>query len=134
MKKISFLAIAALAVALAAAAVVAGAKEMKGSPLDGTKWQVTMMAKGEKPMPDTLTFGKGRFDSIACHPYGFGTAAYKAKKVGNDWKFRAVTRSAKEGTMHWKGKVTGGKISGAIVWKNAKGEITKMTYSGKKRA
>jgi hypothetical protein len=127
-----------LAIALVSVFVVGtaslAAKGAKGGALDGTKWQVTLDVKGQKPMPDTLGFEKGRFDSVACHPMGFGNGAYKAKQAKNAWTFAASTKSPKKGTMLWKGKVEGDKISGTLDWKNEKGKMMKATYSGNKAA
>jgi hypothetical protein len=136
MKKVNAAAAAALAAALVMAVVsisVAAYNNAKG-PLDGSKWQVSLAFKGQKPQADTLNFAKGRFESIACRPYGFGTAAYGARKLKSGWSFWAITKSHKEGTMHWTGKVVGDKISGTVQWQTAKGKISYATYSGERKS
>ena len=135
--------VVALLVALALAVSVAGlaaqkgggkAKPAKKSMLAGSKWQVdlTPPGKGAKAMPDTLTFEKGMFDSSACHAYGFGNGAYKAKKAKAGMDFTAATKSAKEGKMSWSGKTEGSKISGTMMWQKKKGRAQKFTFSGRK--
>jgi hypothetical protein len=113
-------------------AAFSGKQQTATGMLDGTRWSVELKTEGEKPMPDTLVFEQGMFDSIACHQYGFGKGPYDAKKKGMAATFTAFTTSAREGMMEWSGEVTGDKISGAMTWHPTKGKAKKFTFTGTK--
>ena len=68
---------------------------------------------------DNFVFVDGQFRSTACDAYGFGAAAYRATRVGGDLSFESTTESRKEGTMAWKGTVSGNSVSGTVVWTRA---------------
>jgi len=135
---IALLTILALVMAVGAEAAKAkGGKAMaaKAGMLDGTKWTVDLMSpkKGAKPMPDTLTFEKGMFESSACHAYGFGTGKYRGKmEKASAMGFSAATTSEKSGKMDWKGTVKGDAVAGTMVWHPKKGKMETWKFSGKK--
>ena len=135
---IALLTILALVMAVGAEAAKAkGGKAMaaKAGMLDGTKWSADLMSpkKGAKPMPDTLSFEKGMFDSIACHAYGFGNGRYMGKKgKAGAMSFSATTTSEKSGRMNWRGAVKGDTVSGTLVWTPKKGKAETWKFSGKK--
>jgi hypothetical protein len=86
--------------------------------LDGKSFSGELGEKGKaKGDKDEFIFKAGTFRSSACDAYGFKEAAYTASRAGDIVSFAAVTRSDKEGTMSWKGKVTGDRLEGTVVWK-----------------
>ncbi|MFB3880291.1 MAG: hypothetical protein ACE149_03460 [Armatimonadota bacterium] len=109
-----------------------GKRHTAEGALDATDWKVTLNTEGEKPVPDTLVFGEGEFDSKACHAYGFGKGPYNAMKNAGETTFTAFTTSSTEGTMEWRGEVKGDKIAGAMTLYPMKGGPKKYTFSGTK--
>ncbi len=98
--------------------------------LDGKTFDVLLTEEGKTGDKDQLIFSKGTFDSIVCRPYGFTLAAYKTLKSGDgSVSFEATSKSLTEGTSVWKGKITGGKIEGTMVWAKG-GKSTNFTFSG----
>jgi hypothetical protein len=82
--------------------------------LDGKTFQGAMVEEGtDKLVHDTISFDKGMFHSAACDAYGFGKASYTIKPDGS---FEATTLSDNEGTMQWRGMVSGNLISGDALW------------------
>ncbi len=112
----------------------AGTRHKPEGRLDAAKWKVELMPEGGEPMPDTLAFRRGMFDSIACHQYGFGWGPYDAKKVDGATTFTAFTISPDQGMMMWTGEVKGDAISGTLDWYPAKGKEKKLTFRGTKEA
>jgi len=110
------------------------AQPQRSGALDGTKWSVTItpLAKGEKPVADKLVFDRGMFDSTACHQYGFGKAAYTAKREKGATSFTSTTRNAKEEIIRWQGKVMGQKISGTMTWRAKQGAAKNYKFAGAK--
>ena len=108
------------------------------TPLDGTKWQITITpdaaAKkaGEKTSKDTLIFKDGQMTSTACVKYGFAHSAYTAAGTSTAPSFQAEQTSAKEGKMTWAGQVAGGTIGGMAVWTKKNGQVLNSTFTGKK--
>ena len=98
----------ALYVCLGLAPLVAHAG---GGALDGRTYSAEVGEKGkpaEKGKPnDDLVFTSGQFRSTGCDPYGFTPAAYTTQAAGDGVKFEADTTSAKEGKIHWTGRVRG---------------------------
>jgi hypothetical protein len=109
-----------------------GMRHKPEGALDASKWKAELMTEGQKPMPDTLAFGRGMFDSKACHKYGFGWGPYNAKKEGENTSFTAFTVSATDGMMMWMGEVKGEAVSGTMTWYPTQGEAKKFTFSGAK--
>ncbi len=104
------------------------------TPLDGTKWKVTLTpdaaAKkaGEKTSKDSLIFKAGQMTSTACVKYGFASSSYTAEGS----TFKAEQMSAKEGQMSWSGQAAGEAISGTTTWTKKNGQQLHYEFSGKK--
>jgi hypothetical protein len=73
-------------------------------------------AKGEA---EEIVFKDGTLRSTPCDKYGFGAAPYKASKGEGGISFEAVTVSAKEGKIQWKGRISGDSLEGTFVWTKA---------------
>ena len=108
------------------------------TPLDGTKWQITITpdaaAKkaGEKVSKDMLIFQGGQMTSTACVKYGFAHSAYTAAGTSAAPSFQAEQTSAKEGKMTWSGKVSGDTIGGTASWTKKNGRMLHYRFAGKK--
>jgi hypothetical protein len=116
------LGLAALALALAAAAgMPAVGQALPAGPLDGRIFAATTGETGKTSAEkDELIFKDRTFRSVACDPYGFGSAPYTAtKNADGSMAFAATTSSPKEGTIRWQGKVQGEAIAGTYVWEKA---------------
>lgn len=125
--------LSSLVIALLASAPLAVGAPSAGS-LDGRTFKVTLTQPDGKQNPDTLAFASGTFDSEACHAYGFGKAAYRAKKDGAAVVFDAVTTSATEGKGAWKGKVDGSRIEGTVDFTDPAGKVNSMRFEGKAKS
>jgi hypothetical protein len=110
----------ALSLALAAGRPAAG-QAPPPSPLDGKIFAATAGEAGKPSAEkDELIFKDGTFRSVACDPYGFGSAPYTStKNPDGSMAFAATTSSPKEGTIRWQGKVHGEAIDGTYVWDKA---------------
>ena len=97
--------------------------------LDGKTFDILLAEEGKTGDKDQLIFSKGAFESVVCRPYGFVLASYKTTK-GDDGAvtFEATSKSDKEGTSVWKGKIIGGKAEGTMVWTKG-GKSTNYTFS-----
>jgi len=119
---------------------VSGGIVHAATPLDGTKWQITITpdaaAKkaGEKPSKDALIFKGGQMTSTACVKYGFTPSAYTTAGTGASSSFQTEQTSAKEGKMTWSGQASGNTISGTAVWTKKNGQVLNSTFTGKKKA
>jgi hypothetical protein len=122
-----------IVVVLVAVAIVGSMTlRARSNSLAGTTWKISMVDPAGKSAADTMTFEKGRFDSQSCHAYGFGTAAYTVARHANGLTFGALTRSAKQGTMNWQGRVQGSRISGSILLTPNQGREIRYAFSGKR--
>ena len=101
--------------------------------LDGMKFEGALKEEGPEtaPFEETLTFENGEFLSLACVPYGFGKAPYKATREGDKIKWSAVVPNMEsEGDKaEWSGTVVGDKISGKMIWTRA-GETIEFALDG----
>ncbi len=126
-----------LAVAMAVGAGAAESREAQLSPLDGTRWAITMTPDeaaeqaGEKPSDDILMFEEGRMVSSECMRYGFETSPYSGEQVDGQITFETEQESRKEGTMQWSGQATDKAIKGTVVWKKRKGKPLNYQFEGK---
>jgi uncharacterized protein YdeI (BOF family) len=109
-------ALLAVVVTLCAGAAIAA----PGGPLDGRKFKAESGEKGKaKAEDDEISFSGGLFHSKGCDTYGFKAAAYKAATKDGVTTFTAETVSPKEGTIRWKGTVTGDRVDATYVWTKA---------------
>ena len=102
--------------------------------LDGKSFVGQIGKKGEKiGDKDELIFKDRKLRSTACEKYGFGDAPYTFKAGEDETTFEAVTTSAKEGTMRWKGTVKGGTVTATVVWSKSGKAAEELWYTGKMR-
>jgi hypothetical protein len=122
-----------IGVFLAAALVLAGTPPdpPAAGTLDGKTFAGETVEKGKsKGGKDEFVFKGGKFRSTACDAYGFLEASYAAAANASSTTFSAETHSPKEGTMVWKGTVSGDTIDGTAVWtKKGQADIT-YTFHG----
>jgi hypothetical protein len=111
------LACGAIVVGMAVAAHVRPAVAATG-PLDGRTFVGESGEKGKaKGEREEIVFKGGTLHSVPCDAWGFGSAPYTATAAAGVTTFEAVTTSAKEGEIHWKGTVKGDQLEGTFVWK-----------------
>ena len=103
-----------------------------GGPLDGKAFVGTISEKGKtKADTDAFQFANGKFHSNGCDPYGFRPSPYKAKQAGDGWTFTSECTSPKEGSMTWKGTVTGDTITGEATWTKPGQATIEYTFTAK---
>lgn len=99
--------------------------------LDGRSFAGRLGEKGKsRGDADSFVFRNGEFRSTACDAYGFGASPYRASRQGGDVTFEATTRSAREGTMEWKGTISGDKVNGTILWTRTGKAPVEYWFSG----
>jgi hypothetical protein len=117
---------------LALLAAIAVLPARAAGPLDGKSYLGTITEKGKaKSDSDAFQFANGKFHSNGCDPYGFRPSAYKAKQTGDDWTFTSECTSPKEGSMSWKGTVSGDTLEGTVVWTKPGQQPIEYTFSAK---
>lgn len=87
--------------------------------LDGKAFVGNNGEKGHPLDPDEdekIIFENGRFTSVSCEPYNFGSSEYSVKVVGDRIHFEAVTESPTHGEIAWKGIVDGDEAEMTFVW------------------
>lgn len=99
-------------------AVERGAAPASWSALDGKSFNGEMLSGEGKVLSskEKLVFQNGRFTSEACREFGFGEGPYWLRVEDNKIHFIAETVSPTNGTMHWKGTITGGQVDASFVW------------------
>lgn len=109
------------ALTVAAAAVLMwSAVASAGGALDGKTFAGETGEKGKATGDaETFVFKDQTFDPLDCHKYGFSAAPYTSREDGIRIHFEAETKSAKEGSMRWKGVVQGETVAGTMVWTKA---------------
>lgn len=98
--------------------------------LDGKKFTIQMMKGGTLDSKETLVFDKGSMDPLECHQYGFTATEYEAKSAAGQYTFRVISKSDKEGTMAWQGKINGDQIDGSVVWTKEGQDPIHYTFKG----
>jgi hypothetical protein len=91
----------------------------KDNILDGRAFVGKNGEKGQALDPDEdeeIVFQNGRFKSVSCEPYNFGSSEYSTTVVGNTIHFKAVTESPTHGTIAWQGIVDGDKAEMTFIW------------------
>jgi hypothetical protein len=105
----------AAAMALCGGRLVAAGGVLDGKTFVGETGEVGK-TKGEA---EEIDFRDGTFHSKPCDAYGFGRAPYTAVTSEGVTRFEALTTSAKEGRMSWRGTVSGNRLDGIVVWSKA---------------
>lgn len=87
--------------------------------LDGTRFEgeTGETGKGEHHR-DTLTFDQGRFRSLDCERWGFGSAPYTATREDGVIRFHATLRSDDRGTLEWDGTIRGDVAEASFRWRH----------------
>lgn len=98
--------------------------------LDGKKFSIELMKDGTLDSKETLVFDQGMMDPLNCHQYGFIAAKYEGKNSAGMFTWRCVSKSDKEGTMAWQGKITGDKIEGNVSWTKEGQAPINYTFKG----
>lgn len=65
---------------------------------------------------EEFVFKDGRFTSLSCAPYEFGSGEYSARLVDDAIHFEATTLSPTHGKIVWKGVVKGNTAAATFVW------------------
>lgn len=87
--------------------------------LDGKTFIGKNGEKGQALDPhedEELIFHNGRFKSVSCDPYNFGSSEYSTTVVGNVIHFKALTESPTHGKIVWQGTVDGDTAVVTFVW------------------
>jgi hypothetical protein len=98
--------------------------------LDGKKFTIELMKGATLDSKETIVFDNGMMDPLDCHQYGFTAAKYEGKNSGGMYTWRVVSKSDKEGTMAWQGKITGDKIGGSVSWTKEGQAAINYTFKG----
>lgn len=101
-------------------------------PLDGRQYQVDLYIKADKDSHQSLIFKDGVMSFSEGAAYGFKPEEYKCKqKNDSTWTFLTISKSAKNGTMTWDGKVINDRIEGTCEWTRLVENPVKYTFKGK---
>lgn len=106
-----------IAGALVVALAMSGAALAASGALDGKTFAGQVGEPGKtQGDPDELIFQSGALRSTACDTYGFKAGEYHALHRGDLIEFDAVTTSATDGAMQWKGTVQRDRLEGTATW------------------
>jgi len=88
------------------------------SPIDGKSFNGEMLSAEGKVLTnkEKLVFQDGQFASEACRKFGFGEGPYWLRIEDGKIQFIAETVSSTNGTMHWKGTISEGRVDASFVW------------------
>jgi hypothetical protein len=96
------------------------AAQAQGTPsgmLDGKSFAGDIGDKGKPAVgKEVMSFKDGKMVSSACVNLGFAGFPYKATKKGDMIEFEASASNPKEGTLSWKGTVSGDTLNATSVW------------------
>src|SRR4030095_5404004 len=93
------------------------AHAQEAKPLDGKTYMIQMYVGKEKDSGQNLSFDGGTMLFSDAEKYGFSTEEYKCKqKNDSTFTFVSVSKSQKNGTMTWEGKVMNDRIEGTCIW------------------
>lgn len=98
--------------------------------LDGKQYKIDLMKDGKLDSKETLVFENGMMDALECHQYGFSATRNNVKQAGDLITFMVISKSEKEGTMNWQGKVTGENIEGSVSWVKQGQATINYTFKG----
>jgi len=98
--------------------------------LDGKKFTIQLMQGDKMDSKETIVFDNGMMDPLDCHQYGFTAANYQAKNSGDMLTWVARSKSEKEGTMAWQGKIRGDQIEGSVSWTKPGQATINYTFKG----
>jgi hypothetical protein len=101
------------------------------NPFKGKTFEVKMGEVGKKQDVDKLVFFKGKFTSVDCTQWGFGSTKYQAKNTGSSWTFSARAKSKTEGNAQWKGTLSGSMLKGTMRWTKKGQKPIVYAFTGK---
>jgi hypothetical protein len=105
-------------------------RKMK-EPFDGFTFAGRIQERGkEQSAPDTLIFQGCQFRSAGCIQYGFKNACYTAGKTTGAQTFEVEATSVNEGTMVWKGTISGDAAEAVVVWTKKDQKPVEYTFTG----
>jgi len=87
--------------------------------LDGKSYVGKNGEKGQKLAEyedEEIVFRDGKFLSVSCEPYHFGSSPYAAKVIGDEILFDAVTESPTHGKITWHGTIKGDQAEVSFIW------------------
>lgn len=125
MKKTATIAAAALFTLICFASAASAAAR----GLDGKTYAITVKGPDGKADADKLVFARGVLTSTMCLKYGFKGQSYSATSAGKALSFTMQHSSDKYGSAVWVGTVSGGRISGTMIWTQG-GKSTRYSFSG----
>ena len=100
-------------------------------PLDGKNYNIEMYEGKTRDSPQKLSFVEGKMIFSDAERYGFSSEEYKCKqKNDSTWTFLSVSKSKKNGTMTWEGKVVNEKIDGTCIWTRPVENPINYTFKG----
>jgi len=92
------------------------------APLDGRTFRARIVRATEEvseegdSIGDELQFDDGMFSSAVCRRYDFTRAPYWVRVEGGRVHFLTELTSPTNGTMRWKGTITGDTLEGTMRW------------------
>jgi hypothetical protein len=87
--------------------------------LDGIQFSGVTGEQGKaEDHEDTISFKDGVFRSLDCEGWGFGSAPYRAEKVGDSYHFSATLLSPDRGRLEWRGTISGDKAEATFRWRH----------------
>jgi hypothetical protein len=111
-----------------------GAVALAASPVDGTQWQIKLTTAAVRTASDDrVQFDKGRFTSPLFRPRGFVTSNYTlTEEKGAPVVWETMQTSEKEGTLSWRGELSGETMRGIASWRKRDGSVVNYTFTGRK--
>ena len=107
---------------------------LAASPVDGTQWQIKLTTAAVRTSSeDRVQFDKGRFTSPLFQPKGFATSNYTlTEEQGGPVVWETMQTSEKEGTLSWRGELSGETMRGVASWRKRDGSVVNYTFTGRK--
>lgn len=100
-------------------------------PLAGKKYTVTLYLGKEHDSKQALAFENGNMTFSEAEKYGFTPDTYKWKQKNDSTiTFLSISKSAKNGSMTWEGKVINDHIEGTCIWTRKVENPANYTFKG----
>jgi hypothetical protein len=110
-----------------------GGVALAASPLDATRWRIQMTAPSLKaPSEGQIQFEKGKFTTPLFEPKGFSASNYTlTEEKGAPLIWETMQTSETEGTLSWRGELTGDTMRGVASWQRRDGTVVNYTFTGR---
>ena len=106
--------------------------QQESAQLDGKIFFIVLYEGKQKDSQQNLTFEEGKLIFSDADKYGFSSEEYKCKqKNDTTWTFLCVSKSKKNGTMTWDGKVVNDEVEGTLLWTRLVENPVTYTFKGK---